>query len=218
MKAMILAAGFGKRMMPLTKDTPKPLLKVKGKALIAYHLEKLAAIGCKDVVINHAYLGEQIEQFGGDGSRFGLSIQYSAEGTPLETTGGIAKALPLLGEQAFLLCNGDVFTDYDFSHLYQKPLNQALAHLVLVDNPTQHPEGDFSLQAGKVIPSNGQTYTYSGIAIISPQLLHHYQSYKGRLADLLTQAIADGLVSGEYYSGAWHDVGTPERLQELNQA
>lgn len=217
MKAMILAAGFGKRMMPLTKNTPKPLLTVKGKPLIAYHLEQLAAIGCQKVVINHAYLGEQIEQYCGDGSQFGLQIKYSAEGTPLETTGGIAKALPLLGEQTFLLCNGDVFTDFDFSCLYGKDIGDALAHLVLVDNPEQHSSGDFSLLNGRVSPAAEKTYTYSGIALISPQLLHHYQSYKGRLADLLAKAIADGLVTGEYYAGAWHDVGTPERLQELNR-
>lgn len=218
MKAMILAAGLGKRMMPLTKNTPKPLLTVKGKPLIAYHLEKLAAIGCKEVVINHAYLGEQIEQFAGDGSQFGLRIQYSAEGAPLETAGGIAKALDLLGEQPFILCNGDVFTDYDFAHLYEKDINSDLAHLVLVDNPCQHPVGDFSLQQGKVLAANSQTLTFSGISVVSPQLLHHYHCYTGRLADLLQLAIKDGLVSGEHYAGQWHDVGTPERLAALNQA
>lgn len=213
---MILAAGFGKRMLPLTEHTPKPLLTVQGKPLIARVIEQLAAAGIRQLVINHAHLGEQIVRYCGTGEAFGVHIQYSAEHEPLETAGGIYKALPLLGEQPFMVVNGDVFSDYDFSVLTNRKLHGKLAHLVLVDNPPQHASGDFSLQQGIVQPASEQTLTFSGISIIDPQLFSCYQTVSGALAPLLKKAIADGLVSGEHYRGEWHDVGTPERLRDLN--
>lgn len=216
MKAMILAAGFGKRMRPLTETTPKPLLTINDKPLIFYVIEQLAKADIREFVINHAYLGEQIEQRCGKGEFFGVNIQYSAEGQPLETAGGILKALPMLGDQAFIVVNGDVHTNYDFSQLAQHKLGKYLAHLVLVDNPEQHKQGDFSLQAGQLGLAENNRYTYSGISIVHPQLFHQYPQYTGQLAPLLRHAIADGLVSGEYFKGQWHDVGTPERLQALN--
>lgn len=216
MKAMILAAGFGKRMMPLTKNTPKPLLEVHGKALIAHTIEKLVRAGINEIVINHAYLGEQIEAFCGTGAAFGVHIQYSAEGEPLETAGGIVKALPLLGDEPFIVCNADVFSDFSFSQLLDQRLEQRLAHLILVDNPEQNAEGDFSLQAGNVGVKNQHNLTFSGISLLNPKIFQHYQCFKGRLAPLLNLAAADGLVSGCHYQGVWHDIGTPERLQWIN--
>ena len=217
MKAMILAAGKGERMRPLTLHTPKPLVPVAGQPLIEYHLRALAAAGITEVVINHAWLGQQIEDHLGDGSRFGLSIRYSPEGEPLETGGGIFKALPLLGNEPFVLVNGDVWTDYDFSRLPQKPAG--LAHLVLVDNPGHHGKGDFCLQQGLV--SDGQdgadTLTYSGIAVIDPALFKDCTAGAFKLAPLLRQAMAAGQVSGEHFSGHWVDVGTQERLAEVEQ-
>lgn len=217
MKAMILAAGKGERMRPLTLHTPKPLVPVAGVPLIEYHLRALAAAGFKEVVINHAWLGAQIEEHLGDGAQWGLSISYSAEGEPLETGGGIFKALPLLGDQPFVLVNGDIWAEYDFSCLAQKP--KGLAHLVLVDNPGHHGKGDFCLQQGQV--SDGQedaaTLTYSGIAVIDPQLFKDCSAGAFKLAPLLRQAMAAGQVTGEHYSGHWVDVGTLERLAEVEQ-
>ena len=173
MKAMILAAGFGKRMRPLTDNTPKPLLKLGGKSLIVYHIENLKRAGITEIVINHAYLGEQIEAALGDGSSFGVQISYSPEGTPLNTGAGIARALPLLGEEAFIVTNGDVWTDYDYRQLVNVCVDQA--HLVLVDNPDHNPEGDFILrQSGQVIAigrgDEGPGLTYSGISVLRPAL------------------------------------------------
>ncbi|MNM54341.1 D-glycero-alpha-D-manno-heptose 1-phosphate guanylyltransferase [compost metagenome] len=215
MKAMILAAGKGERMRPLTLTTPKPLVRAGGVPLIEYHLRALAAAGFTDIVINHAWLGQQIEDYLGDGSRYGVSIQYSAEGEPLETGGGIFHALPLLGDEAFVVVNGDIWTDYDFSVLHQ-PIN-GLAHLVLVSNPPHHPAGDFSLVETRVLdgqPGAG-TLTYSGIAVLHPQLFDGCTEGAFKLAPLLRKAMADGQVTGEQLRGHWVDVGTHERLAEV---
>ncbi len=217
MKAMILAAGKGERMRPLTLHTPKPLLPVAGQPLIEYHLRALAAAGFTEVVINHAWLGQQIENHLGDGSRFGLSIRYSPEGEPLETGGGIFKALPLLGEGPFLLVNGDVWTDYDLARL-RVPL-QGLAHLVLVDNPGHHGRGDFRLQGTQVVDGDDApgTLTFSGLSVLHPALFDGCQPGAFKLAPLLRQAMAAGQVSGEHYLGRWVDVGTQERLAEVER-
>ncbi len=219
MKAMILAAGKGERLRPLTLHTPKPLVPVAGVPLIEYHLRALAAAGIREVVINHAWLGAQIEAHLGDGARFGVSIAYSPEDAPLETGGGILRALPLLGEQPFILVNGDIFTDYPFANL-SRPL-PGLAHLVLLDNPAHNAQGDFALTAeGGVVdtqagqPSLTASLTYSGIAILSPQLFAGCEPGAFKLAPLLRQAMAQGLVSGERYAGEWIDVGSYERLAE----
>lgn len=214
MKAMILAAGKGERMRPLTLTTPKPLVRAGGVPLIEYHLRALAAAGFDEIVINHAWLGQQIEDYLGDGSRYGVSIQYSAEGEPLETGGGIFRALPLLGDEAFVVVNGDIWTDYDFSVLHQPILG--LAHLVLADNPAHHPSGDFQLIDGQV--RDGQpgssNLTYSGIAVLHPQLFDGCSAGAFKLAPLLRTAMDDGQVSGERLNGQWVDVGTHERLAE----
>lgn len=222
MKAMILAAGFGKRMLHLTAKTPKPLLKVAGKSLIEYHIESLSAIGITEIVINHAYLGTQIEAFLGTGEKYGVSIQYSAEDSPLETAGGIVKALPLLGDESFLLVNGDIWTNYIFSSLLTLPMS-SLAHLVLVTNPLHHPQGDFCLLENallKPVDLNNtklsQGFTYSGIALISPELFKHYDVSTGPLAPLLRLAMDNSQISGEFFDGEWFDVGTPERLLEVS--
>ncbi len=211
MRAMILAAGKGERMRPLTLTTPKPLISVAGVPLIEYHLRALARAGFKEVVINHAWLGEKIEAHLGTGEQFGLNIQYSVESQPLETGGGIYQALKYLGDAPFVLVNGDIWTDYDLSAL-RKPLT-GLAHLVLMDNPEHHVEGDFSLQQEQVtLPQAGNSLTYSGIAVLHPQLFADCVGGAFRLAPLLRQAIAQGQVSGEHFAGHWIDVGTQERL------
>lgn len=212
---MILAAGRGERMRPLTDHTPKPLLEVAGKPLIVWHIERLAAAGIGKLVINHAHLGEQIEQRLGDGSSWGVNIQYSAEGQgkALETGGGIYKALPLLGEQPFLVVNGDVWCDADFTRLQIGETD--LAHLLLVDNPEHNPEGDFLLRDGRVLDSEGQSLTFSGIGIYRPQLFAACEAGAFPLAPLLREAIGREQVSGQHHLGTWIDVGTPERLQLL---
>jgi len=217
MKAMILAAGRGVRLRPLTDTKPKSLLEVGGKALIVWHLEKLARAGFTDVVINHAHLGSMIEAELGDGSKFELAIQYSPESTALETGGGIAAALPLLGAEPFLVINADVYTDYDFSMLAGFQLGDRLAHLVLVDNPAQHPHGDFALEIGRVRESGAAMLTFSGMGIYAPLLFSGIPSRaKVPLAPLLRKAMAAGRVSGEHYRGRWHDIGTAERLLALD--
>jgi MurNAc alpha-1-phosphate uridylyltransferase len=215
MKAMILAAGKGERMRPLTLTTPKPLVRAGGVPLIEYHLRALAAAGFTEIVINHAWLGQQIEDYLGDGSRYGVSIQYSPEGEPLETGGGIFRALPLLGDEAFVVVNGDIWTDYDFSVLHQ-PIN-GLAHLVLADNPAHHPTGDFTLVDGHVHDGRPQTttLTYSGIAVLHPQLFDGCSDGAFKLAPLLRKAMAEGQVTGERLKGHWVDVGTHERLADV---
>ena len=215
MKAMILAAGRGERLRPITDNIPKPLVKVKGKSLIQYHVESLVAAGFKDLVINHAWHGEKIEQALGDGSQFGASIEYSAEGKALETGGGIFKALPLLGDDPFLVVNGDVFTDYPFLELVNQP--SKLVHLVLVCNPPQHPKGDFALQGDLLQREGDSKHTFSGIGVYSPKLFKDCQPGRFPLAPLLFEAIAQNQATGEVYRGIWEDVGTVERLQKLNE-
>ena len=215
MKAMILAAGKGERLRPLTLTTPKPLVRAGGVPLIEYHLKALAIAGFTEIVINHAWLGQQIENYLGDGSQYGVRIQYSPEGEPLETGGGIFRALPLLGDDAFLVVNGDIWTDYDFSVLHQ-PIS-GLAHLVLADNPPHHPTGDFSLSDGHVRDNEpgAETLTYSGIAVLHPQLFDGCSAGAFKLAPLLRTAMAAGQVTGERLIGHWVDVGTHERLAEV---
>ena len=216
MKAMILAAGRGERMRPLTDHTPKPLLPVGGKPLIVWHIEALAGAGIKNIVINHAWLGEQIPRTLGDGSRWGVKIDYSAEGElGLETGGGIFNALPLLGEEPFLLVNGDVFSDINYADLKQRSLAVDMqAHLYLVDNPEHHPQGDFRLtSSGLVI--NEPHLTFAGVSLISPKLFVGCQAGKFPLAPLLRQAMQSGHVTGEKHAGFWLDVGTVQRLQYL---
>lgn len=220
MKAMILAAGRGERMRPLTDDCPKPLLQAGGMSLIERHVRRLAAAGFRDLVVNHAWLGERIEGALGDGSRFGIRIRYSPEGEALETAGGIARALPLLGEAPFLVVNGDVHCDYDparartiAARLDARPL---VAWLVLVPNPGHHRAGDFILEGGRVRDEgDGARLTFSGIGIYHPRL---FDGVSGRapLAPLLRRAMAEGRVAGERHDGDWIDVGTPERLADLD--
>jgi MurNAc alpha-1-phosphate uridylyltransferase len=218
MKAMILAAGRGVRMRPLTDTTPKSLLVVGGKPLIAWQLEKLARAGFAEAVINHAHLGPMIETALGDGSRFGVSIRYSPESEALETAGGIAQALPLLGAEPFLVINADIYTDYDLSALAGLQLRDALAHLVLVDNPPQHPGGDFALKAGSVRERGMDMLTFSGIGVYAPRLFSGIPpKAKVPLAPLLRKAMRANRVSGEHYRGDWHDIGTAERLRALDK-
>jgi MurNAc alpha-1-phosphate uridylyltransferase len=223
MKAMILAAGRGERMRPLTDRTPKPLLPVGGKPLIVWHLERLATAGLREVVINHAHLGGQIEAALGDGARWGLSIRYSPEPEgALETAGGIANALPLLGgDEAFLVINGDIYCDWDVARAATALTANDLAHLVLVPNPSHHPRGDFSLKGTEVgadIAAPGvQVCTFSGIGVYRPQLFAGIRrGERAQLAPLLRAAMAAGRVSGELHAGRWTDVGTPQRLAELD--
>lgn len=216
MKAMILAAGKGERLRPLTLHTPKPLVRAAGVPLIEYHVRALAQAGFAELVVNHAWLGRQIEDYLADGARFGVRIRYSAEGEPLETGGGIQRALPLLGEQPFVVVNGDIWTDFDFTALRQ-PLS-GLAHLVLVDNPAHHPQGDFCLLDGRVSEAGSASkLTYSGMAVLHPALFRECAAGAFKLAPLLRQAMASGQVTGEHYRGRWVDVGTHERLAEVEQ-
>lgn len=228
MKAMVLAAGRGERMRPLTDQTPKPLLLVAGKPLIVWHLEGLAEAGLRQVVINHAHLGAQIEAALGDGSRWGLSIRYSVEPEgALETAGGIANALPLLGsEDPFLVVNGDIFCDWNFAKTATALMPDDLAHLVLVPNPTHHPHGDFYLAGNRVAaevdsqPGVGEASrfnTFCGIGIYRPQLFAGIErGQSAKLAPLLRDAMSARRVSGELHGGRWVDVGTPQRLAALD--
>ena len=220
MKAMILAAGRGERMRPLTDRTPKPLLPVAGKPLIVWHLERLARAGFHEVVINHAHLGDQIEALLGDGDAWNVQIRYSAEPHgALETAGGIANALPLLNSEPFLVINGDIFCDWDVGRARVALGTDELAHLVLVDNPPHHPLGDFSLQDGKVGSTGTAKRTFAGIGIYRPALFADIpRGTPAKLAPLLLEAIAAGRVSGECHAGRWVDVGTPERLAALDAA
>jgi len=221
LKAIILAAGRGERMRPLTDSVPKALLGVGGKPLVVRHLEKLAAAGFGEVIINHAHLGELIERALGDGGQFGIRIVYSRESEALETAGGIAYALPLLGAAPFAAVNADVFSDYDYVQLAQAVarLNAAdfLAHLVLVDNPEHHSKGDFALHEGRAVLA-GDKLTFSGIAAYRPDLFAGTaRGSRAKLAPLLVKHIGRGEVRGEHYRGRWHDVGAPERLAALNR-
>lgn len=222
---MILAAGRGERMRPLTDHTPKPLLQVGGKPLIVWHIERLCAAGFTHIVINHAHLGQQIEDALGNGAALGVSIVYSREGTALETAGGIATALPLMDAEVFPVVNGDVYTEFDFSRLAEPMARLAAGpdqmHLVLVDNPPQHPNGDFVLdgdrvQRGEASPAR---LTFSGVGVYHRALFDQtVAGEKAPLAPLLFQAIDAGQASGEYFGGRWVDVGTPERLQQLDES
>ena len=233
MKALIFAAGLGERMRPLTERTPKPLLEVGGKPLIAWHLQKLAEIGVRDVVINTSWLAAKFPEVLGDGSRWGLRLHYSYEGeTPLETGGGMCHALPLLRDAdaantPFLAINGDIWCDYDFAQLPPEPAGDA--HLVMVDNPQQHPDGDFVLaDDGQLQVDGGARLTFSGIGVYRPSLLDRWQDVIGtspgveqtpprfKLAPLLSAGMARGRISGEHHRGRWTDVGTPERLAALD--
>lgn len=216
MKAMILAAGRGERLRPLTDSTPKPLLKVGNKSLIEYHLYKLAQAGIQEVIINTAWLGQQIQQSLGNGEKYNLNIRYSDEGEQaLETAGGIIKALPLLGNEPFLIINGDIFTDYDFKQLVNLKL-EGDAHLVMVENPYHNDKGDFALKNGWLQNSGESLYTYSGIGIYTKQFFAGYPEGVTALAPILKEKITIQKVSGELYKNAWTDVGTKERLQQLN--
>ncbi len=216
-RAMILAAGRGERMRPLTDSVPKSMLKVGGKPLIQYHVEALARAGFKDLVINHAHLGEQITAHLGDGSDYGLNITYSPEtGRALETGGGILNAMPLLGDGSFLVVNADVWTDLDFSTIELG--RNKLAHLVLVPNPPQHKNGDFALQDGLVTDGEEGRFTFSGIGVYHPDLFIGCSPGPFPLAPLLYKHAEQGLVGGQLYEGRWLDVGTPQRLKALDVA
>jgi N-acetyl-alpha-D-muramate 1-phosphate uridylyltransferase len=218
MKAMLLAAGRGERLRPITDDIPKALVEAGGKPLIVWHLERLAAAGLREVVINVSHLGERIVERLGDGARFGLRLAYSRERERLETAGGIANALPLLGPGAFLLVNADVYCECDFSRLMKLDLGERLAHLVLVPNPAHKAKGDFSLRAGVVGEEPSPRYTYAGVALMKPALVAPVTpGDKAALAPLLFNAARCGLLGGELYEGPWQDVGTVERLAELEK-
>jgi N-acetyl-alpha-D-muramate 1-phosphate uridylyltransferase len=213
---MLLAAGRGERLRPLTDTVPKALVEAGGKPLIAWHLERLAAAGCREAVINVSHLGERIVERLGDGARFGLRIAYSRETERLETAGGIAQALHLLGTEPFVLVNADIYCEYALAPLFGKALGARLAHLVLVPNPAHRARGDFSLVADEVRSNAGPRYTYAGIAVVSPRLVRSVRpGEKAPLAPLLYAAADRGLLSGELYRGLWQDVGTRERLVEL---
>jgi len=216
MRAMILAAGRGERMRPLTDTLPKPLLEVHGKALIIYHIEKLAQNGFKEIIINIAHLGAKIEEVLGDGSQWRVKIFYSdeRESGALESAGGIIKALPLLGEETFMVVNGDVFCDYEFDSSFE--LGEKMAHLILVANPEHNPEGDFGLEGADVFNESENMFTFSGIAYYNPKLFENRELQKAPLAPLLRSAIAKKRISGELFTKKWHDIGTPKRLQEIN--
>lgn len=209
---MILAAGRGERMMPLTQHTPKPLLLAAGTSLIERTIRRLVGAGITELVINHAYLGQQIEAALGDGRQFGARIQYSPEGEKgLETAGGIIHALPLLGESPFLVINADIVTDYPFALLRKQPVD--LAHLILVPNPAHHPHGDFHLQADSRLSTDEvNRFTFSGIGLYSPQLFSHAPTGATKLAPLLRAAMSERRVTGTLFDGFWMDIGTPERL------
>jgi len=227
MKAMILAAGRGERMRPLTDHVPKPLIPVGGKPLIVWHIERLAAAGFNEIVINHAHLGHMLEQTLGDGHMWNVNIHYSAEGEALETAGGIAKALSLLGYAPFLVVNGDIWCDIDFERFAARGIvgitQGAHAHLALVDNPPQHPDGDFNLienpasSIGQLSALPGKRLTFSGVGVYRSELFSGITAgEKAKLAPFLQVAIANNRATGEHFKGQWTDVGTPERLAELD--
>lgn len=223
MKAMILAAGRGERMRPLTDHCPKPMLFAGGKPLIVWHIERLARAGIRELVINHAHLGHMLEERLGDGSEWGVSIRFSPETEALETAGGIANALPLLGDAPFLVVNGDVYCALDYATFVARALMRftqgRLAHIALVDNPPHHPEGDFALDAsGQVLTDDGGSrLTFSGIGVYRPSLFAAVErGSKARLAPLLHIAIRNNQLSGEHFRGRWEDIGTPDRLAALD--
>ena len=215
MKAMILAAGRGQRMMPLTAELPKPMLKVQGKPLIEHHIERLKSAGITDFVINLAWQGDKIRNYFADGSQFGVHIEYSQEPEQgLETAGGIIQALPLLSEQ-FIVINGDIFTDYDVSSLLHIHLDDGEGHIVLVENPPHNPQGDFTLRH---LDASSPRYTFSGISCFDKRFFASIASGSHRLGPILKEKLTEQLVSTELYIGRWNDIGTPERLAQLNQS
>jgi len=219
MKAMILAAGRGERMRPLTDHLPKPLLEVGGKPLVAWLIERLRTGGFRDLVLNHAHLGAAIESALGDGGALGVSIRYSREAAALGTAGGIAQALPLLDGAPFAAVNADVFCDFAFDRLRTHRLGAALAHLVLVDNPLHHPAGDFTLSGAQIGNATADRLTFAGIGLYSPALFSGVRrGERAELAPLLREAAEAGRVTGERFAGRWVDVGTPERLSALDRA
>lgn len=223
MKVMVLAAGKGTRMLPLTQHTPKPLLQAGGCSLIEHQLRKLAAAGFAEVVINHAWLGDRIEAALGDGAQLGVQISWSREDEPLETAGGIIQALPLLGTEPFAVVNADIWTDYPFARLRTALMPGMLAHLVLVPNPPQHPGGDFVLTPGGGLQLRSATdeehaFTFSGIAVYHPSLFRGVTQRKYPLLPLLQEAIRARRASAELFTGIWQDIGTPERLHALDLA
>ena len=216
MRAMILCAGKGERMRPLTDKLPKPLLKIGDKPILQYHIEALSSAGVKQIVINHARMGQQIEDYFGSGDEFAVSIEYSREGDePLETGGGIRKALPLLGGEAFIVVNGDICCDYDFSRLPHQP--ESKVHLVLVPNPPHNSSGDFSLNQGRLLNEGKDRYTFSGIGVYRPELFEQSEEGYFPLAPLLRMAADKGEASAELHQGIWLDIGTPERLNQANK-
>jgi MurNAc alpha-1-phosphate uridylyltransferase len=216
MKAMILAAGRGERLRPLTDRLPKPLIEAGGKPLVAWHLERLAAAGCREVVINVSHLGAKIVERLGDGAEWGVRIAFSREPQPLETAGGMALARGLLGAEPFLVVNGDVYCEVNLARLLRFPLGEGLAQLVLVPNPEHHPAGDFTLDAGRVGNAPSPRYTYAGVAVIAPALFAGVEAgSKAQLAPLLRAAAERRRVGGELFEGTWLDVGTLERLAAL---
>ncbi|WP_323064778.1 N-acetylmuramate alpha-1-phosphate uridylyltransferase MurU [Aeromonas jandaei] len=215
MKAMILAAGRGERMRPLTDLLPKPLLAVGGKPLIVHHIEKLKAAGVTELVINHAWLGHKLVESLGDGSALGVTIRWSAEESALETAGGIIQALPLLGDEPFLVINGDTWLDLDYRSLVEQYLGEHLAHLWLAPNPPQHPAGDFALQAGKVVDT--PAFTFSGVGLYRPAAFAGLPAGARKLAPLLREWMAQGRVGGSLLAGGWRDIGTVDRLRELDE-
>ncbi len=219
---MILAAGKGERMRPLTLTTPKPLLPAGGQPLIVHHLERLRAAGFRQIVINHAWLGDQIEAALGDGARYGLVITYSREREPLETAGGILQALPLLTDAEqdwFLVINGDIWSDFDLSGLAPPDDENLQAVLVMVDNPTHHPAGDFHLHGnGRLVAEGDRRLTFSGISLLRRDLFEGLSHGHHRLAPILKAAMAKNQVIGVHHRGRWFDIGTPARLAELDKA
>ena len=215
MRALIFAAGKGERMRPLTDTRPKALLEVRGEPLIGWHLRALARAGIVDVVVNTGWLGTQLPAALGDGASYGMRIQWSHEPPePYETGGGMRRALPLLGDAPFIALNADIYTDFDYATLPAAP--EGLAHLVLVDNPPQHPRGDFVLRDGRVHLCGAPRLTFAGIGVYRPELVAHYPQGRYGLAPILREAIDFGMVTGEHHRGHWSDVGTPERLAALN--
>lgn len=217
MRAMILAAGRGERMRPLTDTVPKPMLRVAGKPLIEWHVEALAAVGIREIVINLAWLGEQIREHLGDGRRWAVNIAYSPEEQALETGGGVFQALPLLGEQPFVLLSADVWTDYPLARLLQLPQPHDMAHFVMVPNPEFHPRGDFALAAGRIVPA-GERLTYGNVGVFRPGFFAGCQPGRFALAPLMHRWVEQGRISGECHQGQWHNLGTPAQLEVLNHA
>lgn len=214
MRAMILAAGRGERMRPLTDHTPKPLLTVRNKPLIVYHIEAMVEAGICDIVINVGHLPQQFEAVLGDGQKFGANIHYSYEEPVLETGGGIVKALPLLGVDPFLVVSGDILTDFSFAELPKHPIG--LAHLVMVNNPAHHPKGDYALKDGYVLTEGENLLNFAGIGVYRPEIFASYTPTRFRLPSVFQKPLQERLITGEHYEGLWHNIGTVEQLQNVN--